>query len=133
MPSMPEHAAVRQHLEAKLQDPDTRLVLTPMILHELIHVITDPRRFEPPVDMIEALSIGRLYLGRKNIECLMTGEAETRRAFDLIQRHRLGRRRLADSLFASTLIEAGVTALLTCNETDYRIFEELTVIDPRHP
>jgi predicted nucleic acid-binding protein len=47
------------------------------------------------------------------------------------ERHRLGRKRIADTLFAATLLTHGVTELITCNPSDFRIFEGLTLIDPR--
>ena len=81
--------------------------------------------------MGDTLSVARTYIQRENIECLAVGEPATARAFDLIDRHQLGRRRIAKALFAATLLDAGVDTLLTCNEKDFAIFEELTLVDPR--
>jgi predicted nucleic acid-binding protein len=131
IPSLPEYLTVRRDLLGRLREPSTHLVLSPTILHELVHVITDGRRFEPPVEKSEALSIGRLYLERENVECLSVGEAEVIRAFQLMERYRLGRQRIADTLFVATLLQAGVTTLLTCNEKDFAVFSEITTIDPR--
>ncbi len=129
--SLADHTAVRRYLTAKLESPDTRLVISPMILHELVHVITDPRRFSPAVEMSEALSVARTYLGRDNVECLSVGESAMTKALELIDRHQLGRRRISDTLFAASLIDAGVETLLTCNERDFAVFDDLTLVDPR--
>lgn len=130
MPALPQHGRARSYLLDKLQRGDTTLVLTPSILHEFIHLVTDSRRFAPPVGMREALAVARLYLNRPNIVCLAADEASTHLAFDLLERYRLGRRRLADTLFAATLLRNGVRTLLTCNPQDFRVFEGLEVIDP---
>jgi predicted nucleic acid-binding protein len=81
--------------------------------------------------MPEAIALARGFLGRTNIECLVTDEAALHLALDMMERHRLGRNRLADTLFAATLLANDVRELITCNPSDYRIFSELRLIDPR--
>ena len=51
--ALPEHGVVREFLAGQLARRDVTLVVTPSVLHELVHVVTDPRRFEPPVAMSE--------------------------------------------------------------------------------
>lgn len=126
----PEHERARQWIYEQLEQPDVILVTTPLILHELVHVITDPRRFDPPVQMREAAELARNWIGRSNVECLAVDEAATELAFDLIDRHGLGRTRLADTLFVGTLLVHGVTLLATRNTRDYSIFRQLQLIDP---
>jgi predicted nucleic acid-binding protein len=128
--SLPQHRMVRSRVLGLLRDPSTTVALTPLVFSELVHVITDPRRFEPPVEMAEALTVARGYLGRENVECLAIGEPEMRRALDLLERFHLGRRRLADTLLVATLLEAGITTLMTANQADFRIFNEIRLLDP---
>jgi predicted nucleic acid-binding protein len=129
--SLPEHGVVRKYVESQLARRDVTLVLTPSVLHEFVHVVTDPRRFEPPVGMSEALALARLYLGRANVECAVTDADAVVVAFDLVDRHRLGRKRLADTLLAATLLRSGVRQLVTCNADDFEIFAGLELVDPR--
>lgn len=100
------------------------------MLHEFVHVITDGRRFDPPVAMAEALTLARGYLGRSNVECIASDEGSLLLALDLLSRHNLGRRRIADTLFAATLLAHGVYRLVTFNVADFRVFEDLTAIEP---
>ena len=131
IPSIGGHRSVRAFLEEQLASPEVILAITPAVLHEFLHVVTDARRFDPPVPMAAALDIVRNYLGCANVECLATDEAATRLAFDLIEKHRLGHKRLADTLFAATLLSNGVGVLITCNAADYEVFRDLRLIDPR--
>jgi predicted nucleic acid-binding protein len=131
MSSLQDHGAVRSYLLNQLSDPEIKLVLTAGVLHEFVHVVTDERRFQPAVSMEDALKLARLYVGRKNIEIVDSDEASLLQAFDLLERHGLGRKRIADTLFAATLLRNGVSELITCNLADFRIFEELHLIDPR--
>lgn len=129
--SLEEHGVVRAFLEAQLSRSDVTLVVTPAVLHEFVHVVTDPRRFEPPVAMGEALALARLYVGRANVSCVATDAEALALAFDLVERHRLGRKRLADTLLAATLLRTGVAELVTCNRQDFDVIPGLELIDPR--
>lgn len=100
MPDLPDHLKVRSFLLNQLANEDVTLVITPIILHEFVHIITDGKRFDP-------------------------------RAFALIERHQLGRKRIADTLFAACLLGHGVNELITCNPADFRIFDSLTLTNPR--
>jgi predicted nucleic acid-binding protein len=101
------------------------------VLHELVHVITDPRRFDPPVPMPEAVALARGYLRRTNVTCVDATGAAMELALDLLARHRLGRKRLFDALLTATLLVNGVDTLVTCNAPDYGVFDELSLLDPR--
>jgi hypothetical protein len=133
LPAFPEHAASRAFLGEQLRRPDRTVVVTALVLHEFVHVVTDPRRFEPPLQMAEALAVARRYLGRSNVECLPVDEDGCVRMIDLLERHRLGRNRVADTLFAATFLTHGVRDLATCDPEGYRPFEELRLVDPRGP
>ncbi len=133
LPAFPEHRRVRSFLLDELRRPGVTLVLTPGILHEFVHVVTDARRFDVPVPMGEALALARAYLGKSNIECLGADETVLLEAFELLDHHGLGRKRIADTILAATLLHHGVEELITCNLADFRIFEKLKLIDPRQP
>lgn len=131
VPAFEEHARVRAFVLEQLRDPKVSLVITPGVLHELVHVVTDPKRFAEPVALADALAVSRLYLGKLNVEVLGIDELVMLDAFDLMERYQLGRKRIADTLFAATLLHHGVYELITCNGRDFQIFEELRIIDPR--
>jgi predicted nucleic acid-binding protein len=131
LPAFEEHGAVRRFLLDCLGDGNSQLVLTTGVLHEWMHVVTDARRFEPPVSMDEAAAVARSYLGRNNVEVAPMDAAVMELALTLVERHRLGRKRLADTLFAAALMAHGVHEIITCNPRDFECFEGLHVVDPR--
>ncbi len=131
MPGFEAHSEVRRFLLEQLEIPDLTLIVTPGILHEFVHVITDGRRFDPPVTMAEALAVARLFLGRSNFECIGASETILFEAFDLLEHHGLGRKRIADTVLAATLLHHGVSELITCNPKDFEVFDHLDLIDPR--
>lgn len=81
--------------------------------------------------MVVALSLARGYLGRTNVDCLSLDARSLHLALVLLDDRRLGRRRIADTLPAPTLLRHGVNAIMTCNPGDFAPFDELAVIDPR--
>ncbi len=131
MPELPDHVVVRSFLVDQLARDEVTLVITPGILHEFVHVVTDGRRFDPPVSMTDALAVARVYLEHANVECISLDAQAVAGAFELIERHRLGRKRIADTLFAASLLGHRVYELITCNPADFRIFDGLTLVDPR--
>ena len=128
--SFPQHAAAKRHLEEFLARLDSVLVIVPIVLHELIHIITDARRFDEPVSMSEAVALARLYLNRSNVECVEIAAASVGRTLTLLETHQLGRKRIADTLLVATLLEHGVNELITCNDSDFRVFEEISCLNP---
>lgn len=126
-----ESDQVRGFLRSQLKNSEVQLFVSPLVLHEFIHVVTDSRRFEPPVAMSEAVALARSYLGRSNVECLPVDEQAIAFALRTIERQSLGRKRIADTLFAATLITNDVSTIVTCNPKDFASFEDLRVVDPR--
>lgn len=129
--TLPNHQNVREYLLSQLRDTHIQLILTSEVLNEFVHVATDRKRFSPPFEMKDALATARLYLKHTNIICLGSGKASLLRAVDLMDRHRLGRKRVSDTILAATLLTYGVHEIITCDPDDFRIFEPLEVIDPR--
>ena len=80
--------------------------------------------------MDQALGLVRAYHGRTNIRILATEETDLLNAMALVGKNRLGRKRLADTLLATTLRRYSVRLLHTRNRKDFKIFEFLTTEDP---
>ncbi|HSL83308.1 MAG TPA: hypothetical protein VLF66_11075, partial [Thermoanaerobaculia bacterium] len=55
LPALDRHELAHAYLQEQLALPGVTLVLTPLVLHEFVHVVTDRRRFDPPVPMTEAI------------------------------------------------------------------------------
>lgn len=130
LPGLDHHELARRYLLECLETADVTLFVTPLVLHELVHVITDGRRFDPPVAMSEALSIASGYMGRSNVECLAVDERSMLLALALLGRHALGRKRIVDTLLAATLLTHGVRRLATFDTRDFKRFEDLTAFEP---
>ena len=130
LPSLSEHVQARQTVEAILADPSARVLLTVGILAEVVHVVTDSRRFQPALSIHQATALARTYLNRTNVAVMPTEDIDLQNALALMDRYRLGRGRISDTLLAAVLQRHGVVRLLTRNLADFQIFPFLRPENP---
>lgn len=116
------HTAARQWLDEALAEHPQPLALAPQVLTEFVHVVTDPRRFESPLGMEEALSKAQGWWEAREVKPIYPSLDSTRLALLWMRQHRLGRKRLLDTQLAATYYAAGITRLLTVNRSDFEIF-----------
>ena len=121
------HAAAMEVLRRDILGRDREAALAPQVLAEFVHVVTDPRRFERPLSMAQALAKANFWWNAGEVERVFPDEQVVRRFLAWMQEHRLGRKRLLDTLLAATYYESGITRVVTSNARDYRVFG---VFDP---
>lgn len=127
----PWHGRVRERIDRFLSEGHD-LALTSGILSEFIHVVTDPRRFEKPLTMEEALEWAVFWSDAEEVTIVATDIAGHRQWLRWLDEHRLGRKRLLDTLIAATWHAAGVREIFTLNPRDFEIFGVFTIhkMDP---
>jgi predicted nucleic acid-binding protein len=129
MAGSPRHAAVRQFVEREVKEEGGLLGVTPQVLHEFLHVVTDPRRFENPLLMPLALRVARsLWNSEETVQILPTAEVVPR-TLELMHHLRLGRKRILDTALAATLESAKVRRLTTLNRGDFEIFPFIETVE----
>lgn len=129
MADAPHHAAVRRCFTREVRRGG-RLGLTLQVLREFLHVTTDPRRFEQPLEMKSALQLSLELWTGEEVERLVPTAGAHDRLCELLERLRLGRRRILDTALAVTLEATGVNRLATLNRRDFEVFPFLEVVDP---
>ena len=102
LPVLTGSETVRANLLSKLGDDNWQISLTAVVLHEFVHVVTDQRRFNPPVPMASNLALAKGYLGRPHVDCLSLDGRALPLALPLLERHRLARKPIAATLLAAT-------------------------------
>ena len=128
--SMPEHSKVLSFFERRVLTGELTCAVTFSVLLEFIHITTDPKRFRSPLTLKESLGMAEQYWNASDWRRLFPQPSTGTRTLDLLRSHRLGRKQLLDTYFAATLLDNGVTSLITCDSKDFGVFEELRLIDP---
>ncbi len=98
----PSHARCWDLFESEILGGTATMAIAPQVLAEFCHVVTDPRRFERPLDMTDALTLCEQWWGSR--ECRpVPADTEAGLLF-LTWMHdlRLGRKRLLDTMLAAT-------------------------------
>lgn len=123
------HGAALDVLRREVAGRRREAALAPQVLSEFVHVVTDPRRFERPLSMAQALAKANFWWGSAEVERVFPDEQAVGKFLAWMQEHGLGRRRLLDTLLAATYHRAGVTRIVTSNARDYRVFGVFELIE----
>ncbi len=124
------HVPIRSWVDAAL-DSGTKLGLTQQVCFEFLQVVTDPKRFEKPLQMPRAVGFVRQLWTSREIERVGGREDVIPRLCTLLHQHQLGRKRILDTALAATLHAAGIDRLATLNGRHYKAFSFLEIVDPR--
>jgi predicted nucleic acid-binding protein len=106
------------------------LVFPDLIVTEFLHVITDERRFSPPLSMPEALGWIEEFLANPAVKLLEPTSASTNQTISWMRQYQLGRKRILDTHLPAILYTNGVRHLLTSNPADFTVFEVLETVTP---
>lgn len=121
IPEHPRHHDCRALLESAVRDGRV-FAITPGILAEFIHVVTDPRRFACPLAMADALRIAGFWADATEVTLLRQDALITGQWLQWLVKHQLGRKRLLDTLIAATWRISGVSEIYTLNPADFAVF-----------
>lgn len=130
MAGAPRHEMAQRLLAAEVQERGGSLAITPQVMHEFLHVATDPRRFENPLSMREGLRWSQALWNAPEVVRLLPAPGVLHRTLELLGQLRLGRKRILDTALAATLELAGVRRLATFNPGDFRSFTFLDLVPP---
>lgn len=125
----PANAATAAVVQAEVQS-GSRLVFPPLVINEFLHVITDARRFNPPLTMIEALDWVENILANPAVGLLEPPSESLRQTLRWMRQFNLGRKRILDTHLAAMLHTAGVRRLLTSNPGDFTVFGAFEIVTP---
>lgn len=122
----PSHTRCWALFEAEVRGRPASMAVAPQVLAEFCHVVTDPRRFEHPLEMAEAIELCEQWWNAE--ECRPVAADQEACVLFLSWMHELGldHKRLLDTLLAGCYHRAGVTRLAT---TDWRDFERYGVFE----
>ncbi len=84
------------------------LVLPPLVVNEFLHVVTDPRRFNPPLTMSEAVDWTEDFLKNPHVALIEPARASMDQTLRWMRQFNLGRKRILDTYLAAVLHAAGV-------------------------
>lgn len=123
----PFHEAARALLDHLLDDGHD-FALSPQPLAEFIHVATDPRRMPRPLSVSDAVARASDWWQSEEVLRVFPDGESTAHFLDLVRRHRLGRKRLLDTMLAATFRRNGIRRIISNNEADFRLLGDFELL-----
>lgn len=124
-----DHASARLKFQ-QFRAAGDRFALAPQVLAEFVHVVTDPKRFSQPLTMEAALERAEIWWESPEVDQIGADTLSMSTFFAWMRQHRLGRKRILDTLLASTFREAGVQSILTTNSRDFAVLGGFVCVTP---
>ena len=124
---------IRDHLFHKPADALLSRLLEeghklPQMLAEFVHVVTDSKRLKEPLSIEEALARAEhWWQAQEVVRIYPEGDAVTT-WIEWLRDHRLGRKRLLDTMLAASACTQGISSIVTNNETDFKIFGRFKIL-----
>jgi predicted nucleic acid-binding protein len=108
---------------------DTRAFIADKSLYEFFAIITDPKRVEKPVEVAEAIDVIN-FLRESNIKIIVTTHKTLEILTNLLKKYNLKKQKIFDAVLAALAIENKIEAILTRNDKDFNMINEITAINP---
>ena len=115
----PKHDSARR---AAGEHAPEGFALTPQVLAEFAHVVTDAGRFERPLDMPEAIARATAWWNGTEVTRVEPGAEAVRLFLAWMREFELGRKRLLDTMLAATYKAQGVSLVLSSNWREFADF-----------
>ena len=123
------HEGMRATVQSLSRSGRAPFVLAPQVIHEFLHVTTDPRRFEKPLTFPEALSRAKFWWNSSDVtNCYPDARSESL-ALQWMEDFKLGRKRILDTALAAAYHSFGVRRLATANPADFAVFQVFSFED----
>lgn len=120
-----DHATCRARLQ-RLLKADDQFALTPQVLAEFIHVVSDAKRFASPLAITQAVERAENWWNATEVVHVFPNGDSTLLFLGWLAEHQLGRKRLLATMLASTLQAGGVSSMLTLNQGAFSVFGGFT-------
>jgi predicted nucleic acid-binding protein len=120
-----ENAACHNLFQRLAKAGDT-FALAPQVLAEFIHTVTDPRRFATPLTQTQAVARANAWWNAAEVVHVFPSSESTVRFLDWLDKFKLGRKRLNDTLLAATYLENEINSILTLDRDDFFTLHKFT-------
>lgn len=125
-----QHSVSRAAFEQLIRAGDN-FALAPQVLAEFVHIVTDPRRCSVPLTMPTALERAELIWNAQEVLQVYPDATATSQFLSWMREHRLGRKRLLDTLLSATYWSAGIGSIVTLNPGDFAFGCFSSIVVPR--
>ncbi len=103
--------------------------ITPQVLTEFIHVVTDPRIFVQPLSMGEALKRSNRWWNAREVLQVFPSSRSVSLFHQWLTKHNLGIKRLLDTMLAAIYVENEIAKIISTDARDFNLFKPLQIVN----
>lgn len=122
MSGSPRHQGALKFFNEWVKSGKTMCIFYNVLL-EFQHIVTDPKRFENPMTMEQAIESTWFWTEQERIKIVYPDSKSFGRAQVWLNQYKLGGKRLIDTHMAACYAEHGVDQIWTSNGKDSEIFQ----------
>lgn len=104
------------------------LAIAPQVISEFTHVATDPRRFEKPLELQDALDRAAAWWDAGETVLVYPGNAALALFQSWMLQYDLGRKRVLNTMLAATYREAGISVIAAIDDRGFSLFPGMHVL-----
>jgi len=124
------HAESYAFLHREFVSGHHQLAIATPVLAELIHMVTDSRRFSNPMTLPQAIAAAGYWWSAAETVRVYPSAAGSELFLDWMLRFKLGRKRLLDTQLAAIYVASDVHWIVTTDAEHFRIFPDFHPIIP---
>lgn len=109
---------------------DAELYVTPQVIAEFYAVVTHPKRVSNPFTAAEAVAAIEQVLSLPGISLLHPSSNVVERWLQLARDHSIIGNNIFDVQLIATMLSRDVRRIYTFDESDFRVFSEIEVLQP---
>ncbi|MFZ4779216.1 MAG: type II toxin-antitoxin system VapC family toxin [Terrimicrobiaceae bacterium] len=112
----------------RLLDEGHELAVAPQILAEFVHVVTDAKRMKEPLSMDDGLARAECWWQAREVLRIYPDGETVSTWIAWLRDHRLGRKRLLDTLLAAPCASHGISTIISNNGADFQVFGKFSIL-----
>jgi len=124
----PQHARAK-FLRDQAAAGEIEACVAAQVLAEFYAIVTDPRRFQPPLTPAQVQRELKSYLASQ-LWLILPKETTTSRMLNLLGSRSVRGGKIFDFFLAATMLDNGVRAICTENVRDFESLDGIEVINP---
>lgn len=124
----PRHKKAMKIFNTWFSKKNTILAIFNQSFLEYQHVVTDPRRFNQPLTMDQAIERCWYWIDNERTRVIYPDDTSLKRANMWMNMYGLGRKRIQDTHMASAFLSNNIDRIITATPKDFEIFEAFEII-----
>jgi len=125
----PRHERAVEIFKKWQNEKNSVLCIYNNVFNEYIHVVTDAKRFNSPLTMEQAIERCWYWIDHERVKVVFADENALKRQLLWMEMHKLGRKRINDTIMAASYAKECVSKIITANPSDFEVLNTFELLE----